>query len=70
MDPRLLRLYENELAFMREMGAEFAAEFPKIANRLDIGSTEIADPYTERLLQGFAFLAARIQLKMEAEFPF
>ena len=69
MDPRLLRLYENELAFMREMGAEFAAEFPKIANRLDIGSTEIADPYTERLLQGFAFLAARIQLKMEAEFP-
>jgi len=69
MDPRLLRLYENELAFMREMGSEFAAEFPKIANRLDIGSTEIADPYTERLLQGFAFLAARIQLKMEAEFP-
>ncbi len=69
MDPRLLRLYESELAFVRDMGAEFAAEFPKIASRLDLGSTEVADPYTERLLEGFAFLTARIQLKMEAEFP-
>lgn len=69
MDPRLLRLYESELAFLRDMGGEFAAEFPKIASRLDLGSTEVADPYVERLLEGFAFLAARIQLKMEAEFP-
>ena len=69
MDPRLLRHYETELSFLRDMGKEFAAEHPKIAERLDIGSTEVADPYVERLLEGFAFLAARIQLKMEAEFP-
>lgn len=69
MDPRLLRLYETELAFVREMGSEFAAEYPKIASRLDLGNTEVADPYVERLLEGFAFLTARIQLKMEAEFP-
>jgi type VI secretion system protein ImpG len=69
MDPRLLRLYEQELAFMRDMGTEFAAEFPKIAGRLDLGSLEVADPYVERLLEGFAFLTARVQLKMEAEFP-
>jgi type VI secretion system protein ImpG len=69
MDPRMLRLYEAELAYVRDMGAEFAAEFPKIASRLDLGSTEVADPYAERLLEGFAFLTARIQLKMEAEFP-
>jgi type VI secretion system protein ImpG len=69
MDPRLLRLYETELAFMRDMGGEFAREFPKIAGRLNLGSIEVADPYVERLMEGFAFLAARIQLKMEAEFP-
>ncbi len=69
MDPRLLRLYENELAFVRDMGSEFAAEYPKVAGRLDLGNTEVADPYVERLLEGFAFLTARIQLKMEAEFP-
>jgi type VI secretion system protein ImpG len=28
-----------------------------------------ADPYVERLLEGFAFLAARVQLKIDAEFP-
>jgi type VI secretion system protein ImpG len=69
MDPRLLGLYETELAFLRDMGSEFAAEFPKIAGRLNLASLEVADPYVERLLEGFAFLAARIQLKLEAEFP-
>ena len=69
MDPRLLRLYEAELSFMRDMGGEFAAEFPKVASRLGLGNTEVADPYVERLLEGFAFLTARVQMKMEAEFP-
>ncbi len=68
MDPRLLRCYEAELAIMRDMGSEFAAEFPKIAARLGLANTEVADPYVERLLEGFAFLTARVQLKMEAEF--
>jgi type VI secretion system protein ImpG len=69
MDPRLMRHYESELSYLRDMGREFAAEFPKIAGRLEIANTEVADPYVERLLEGFAFLTARIQLKMEAEFP-
>jgi type VI secretion system protein ImpG len=69
MDPRLLQLYEGELEFIRQMGAEFAAEHPKIGRRLDLANTEVADPYVERLLEGFAFLTARIQLKMQAEFP-
>lgn len=69
MDPRLLRLYETELAYLRDMGGEFAQQFPKVAARLSLGSLEVADPYVERLLEGFAFLSARIQLKMEAEFP-
>jgi type VI secretion system protein ImpG len=69
MDPRLLRHYNRELQFIREMGAEFAREFPKIAGRLGLEGFECADPYVERLLEGFAFLAARVQLKIEAEFP-
>lgn len=69
MDPRLLRLYTQELAYLREMGAEFAAEFPKVAGRLGMETLEVADPYVERLLEGFAFLAARVQLKIEAEQP-
>jgi type VI secretion system protein ImpG len=69
MDPRLLRHYEGELQYLREMGAEFAQEFPKIAGRLGMSGLEVADPYVERLLEGVAFLAARVQLKLDAELP-
>lgn len=69
MDDRLLRYYERELLHLRDMGGEFAAEFPKIAGRLGLESQACADPYVERLLEGFSFLAARIQLKIDAEFP-
>ncbi len=69
MDPRLLRYYNEELRHLREMGAEFAQQFPKIAHRLGLEGLEVADPYVERLLEGFAFLAGRIQLKIDAEFP-
>ena len=59
MDPRLLRYYNEELRHLREMGAEFAQAFPKIASRLGIEGLEVTDPYVERLLEGFAFLAGR-----------
>ena len=69
MDPRLLRLYSDELTHLRERGAEFAREFPKVASRLSMDGIEVTDPYVERLLEGFAFLTARIQLKLDAEYP-
>src|SRR5215204_2772134 len=69
MDPRLLRYYNLELQHLREMGAEFAQQFPKIAGRLGMNGLEVADPYVERLLEGVGFLAARVQLKLDAEFP-
>ncbi|MET0210996.1 MAG: type VI secretion system baseplate subunit TssF, partial [Burkholderiaceae bacterium] len=69
MDPRLLRLYSDELTHLREVGAEFARDFPKIAARLGMEDAEVADPYVERLLEGFAFLSARVQLKLDAEHP-
>lgn len=69
MDKRFLRYYERELRHLRESAAEFGEEFPKIAGRLGLSGFECADPYVERLLEGFAFLAARVQLKMDAQFP-
>ncbi|MDQ2779486.1 MAG: type VI secretion system baseplate subunit TssF, partial [Pseudomonadota bacterium] len=69
MDPRLTRLYQDELTHLRELGSEFAREHPKIAARLGMEGMEVADPYVERLLEGFAFLTARVQLKLEAEQP-
>jgi len=59
-DPRHLEYYNRELQHIREIGGEFAAEFPKIAGRLGLSGFECADPYVERLLEGFAYLAARV----------
>jgi type VI secretion system protein ImpG len=72
MDERLLEHYNTELRHLREVAGEFAREYPKIAGRLslDKDAKEICpDPYVERLLEGFAYLAARIHLKLDAEFP-
>ena len=69
MDPELLRVYNQELSYLRELGKEFAEEFPQVASRLSLDGLEVADPYVERLLEGFAFMSARIQRKQDAEYP-
>ena len=69
MNPRLLELYNQELHHVRESAAEFAKEYPKIASRLTLSGMDCADPYVERLLEGFAYLTARVQLKLDAEYP-
>jgi len=69
MDKRLLSYYNRELQHLRSMSGEFAKTFPKIAGRLALDEFACADPYVERLLEGFAFMAARVQLKLDAEFP-
>jgi type VI secretion system protein ImpG len=69
MNPRLLELYNQELQHVRESAAEFASEYPKIAGRLTLSGLDCADPYVERLLEGFAYLTARVQLKLDAEYP-
>jgi len=69
MNRSFLSYYDRELQHLRGMGEEFARDFPKIAGRLSLEQFECADPYVERLLEGFAFLAARVQYKYDAEFP-
>ncbi|KVC44722.1 type VI secretion system baseplate subunit TssF [Burkholderia diffusa] len=69
MDPRLLDYYNQELVYMRELATEFAHIHPKIARRLGMQAGDVADPYVERLIESFCFMAARMQLKLDAEFP-
>lgn len=69
MNRKLLEYYNRELTYLREMGAEFAQSYPKVAGRLGMQGIDVADPYIERLLEGVAFLTSRVQLKMDAEFP-
>lgn len=69
MDPRLLKYYNNELYYLRELSQEFAQAYPKTASRLGLQENEATDPYVERILEGFCYLTARIHLKMDSEFP-
>ncbi|MCL5271067.1 MAG: type VI secretion system baseplate subunit TssF [bacterium] len=60
------KYYQDELTFLREMGAEFARANPKMANLL---SDRSADPDVERLLEGFSFLSGQIRQKIDDELP-
>ena len=65
----LLGYYERELTYLRQMGAEFSDKYPKIASRLLLEPTQCEDPHVERMIEAFAFLAARVHLKIDDEFP-
>jgi len=65
----LLEYYERELAYMRQLGAQFAQKYPRVASRLLIEPDRCEDPHVERLLEGFAFMAARIHLRIDDDFP-
>jgi len=61
--------YNAELAYLRNVGGEFAAAHPKVASRLQLGAHECPDPHVERLIESFAFLTARLQRTLEVEVP-
>ena len=69
MDNRLLQAYNRELAYVRDLASEFAAENKAVAAELGLAGAGPQDPYVERLLEGFALLAARTQLKLDARHP-
>jgi type VI secretion system protein ImpG len=69
MDPHLLAAYNQELLYFQELAGEFAEAHPKIAKRLGMQAGEIGDPFVQRLIQSASFMTARLQLKLDAEFP-
>lgn len=69
MRDELLSYYERELIFLRRMGAEFAKRYPKIAARLQLDDEKIEDPHVERMIESFAYLTARVSLKLDDEYP-
>jgi type VI secretion system protein ImpG len=69
MREELLHYYERELTYLRRMGAEFAERYPKVAGRLMLEPNKCEDPHVERMLEAFAFLAARVHLRIDDDVP-
>ena len=68
MNRAFLELYNRELQILYERSKQFAEEFPGVAERLGGLSRETMDPGIASVLQGSAFMAARVQLKLKSEF--
>jgi type VI secretion system protein ImpG len=69
MREELLEYYVRELTYLRQMGGEFAQKYPGVAGRLMLEPDDCGDPHVERLLEGFAFLAARVHRRIDDDFP-
>ena len=69
MQESLLEYYERELTIFRQLGQEFAQNYPLVASRLLLEPGKCEDPHVERLIQAVALLAARIHHKIDDEFP-
>ncbi|QNA98192.1 type VI secretion system baseplate subunit TssF [Massilia sp. Se16.2.3] len=66
---QMLPYYESELGYLRRTLREFAERYPKIAGRLLIGGEVCEDPHTERMIESFALLNARIAKRLDDDYP-
>lgn len=69
MTDELLPYYNRELTYLRQAGQRFSKDHPKIAGRLRLGADVAEDPHVERLIEAVAFLNARVQHRLDDEFP-
>jgi type VI secretion system protein ImpG len=68
MPDALLGYYERELRFIRKLVWSFAEKYPEVGGRLLLEPTKCEDPHVERLIEAFAMIAARIQLRLDDDF--
>jgi type VI secretion system protein ImpG len=61
--------YERELRDIRRLAREFAQHYPQEAGRLGMEAGRSTDPHVERMIEAFAYLTARVRLKIDDEFP-
>ncbi|MBI6888103.1 type VI secretion system baseplate subunit TssF [Pseudomonas putida] len=58
--------FSEELRYLHELGNDFAKDNPQLARLLGKAGS---DPDVERLMEAFAFLTAKLRLKLEDDLP-
>ena len=69
MTDRLVDYYDQELVHLRRAAAEFAKAHPAQAGHLRLTGDAVEDPHVARLMEAFAYLSARVRLKLDDDFP-
>jgi type VI secretion system protein ImpG len=65
----ILPYFENELSMFRESSQEFGRKYPRIAGDLLGWGETGCDPHTRMLVQSFALMAARIEKRLDDDYP-
>lgn len=65
----LLRYYEEELGVFGQFAREFRARYPKPASNLHVAGETWDDPGVARLIQSVALLSARINKRLDDDYP-
>jgi len=68
MNESLLPYYSQEVTHLKRKLNEFASTNPNAGDTLKINNENIEDPHVNRLLDGFAFLTAELQQKLDNSF--
>lgn len=68
IDAQLLDYYQRELTWLHRTGATFAQNHQAVAANLRLSAQGSQDPHVERLLEGFALLAARLQRRLDDDY--
>lgn len=69
MSNRLFEYYRDELRYLYKQGREFSKVHGDEASLLDFERDAREDPFVRRLVEAFAFLTARVQMKQDDDFP-
>lgn len=62
---QMLDYYQQEMMYLHRAGARFSAQYPKIAQNLNMSAMGSSDPHVGRLLESFAFLTGRLQKELD-----
>ncbi len=63
------KYFEREYQNLKAAGQEFAQQYPEIGKELGLDPSSQLDPFVERVLEGFAFLAGRIHARLDDDLP-
>lgn len=62
---QMLDYYQQEMMYLRRAGTRFMAQYPKIAQNLNLSPVGSSDPHVQRLIESFAFLTGRLQKEVD-----
>lgn len=65
----LLPYVERELVYLRRLGREFHARYPKVGGMLQLDEDTCPDPHVEQLIESVAFLSARVAKRLDDSYP-